>query len=111
MINLLELPAGNTEKVFEKLDILSFAFFASGLAALSVFLVQGRILWWTTQWLGYPLIISVVAIAIALWIETHRKNPMLQVRWMRSRNIVAFMITGAVMRILLSEQSVGTEAK
>jgi len=49
-----------------------------------------------------------VAITIALWIETHRKNPMLQVRWMRSRNIVAFMITGAVMRILLSEQSVGT---
>ncbi|MGO3640537.1 MAG: MFS transporter, partial [Psychrobacter sp.] len=41
------------------------------------------------------------------WIETHRKNPMLQVRWMRSRNIIAFMITGAVMRILLSEQNVG----
>ena len=29
-------------------------------------------------------------------IETHRKNPMLQVRWMRSRNIIAFMVTGAV---------------
>ena len=43
MINILELPAGVTEKVFEKLDILSFVFFASGLAALCVFLVQGRI--------------------------------------------------------------------
>ena len=107
LINILELPPGNTEKVFEKLDILSFAFFATGLAALSVFLVQGRILWWTTPWLSYPLIISVATIAIALWIETHRKNPMLQVRWMRSRTIIAFMITGAVMRILLSEQSVG----
>ena len=32
---------------------------------------------------------------------------MLQVRWMRSRNIIAFMVTGAVMRILLSEQTVG----
>ena len=32
---------------------------------------------------------------------------MLQVRWMRSRTMIAFMITGAVMRILLSEQSVG----
>ena len=107
LINLLELPPGNTEKVFEKLDILSFTFFASGLAALSVFLVQGRILWWTTPWLSYPLIIAVVTIAIALWIETHRKNPMLQVRWMRSRTIIAFMITGATMRILLSEQNVG----
>ena len=107
LINILELPPGNTEKVFEKLDIVSFAFFASGLAALAVFLVQGRILWWTTPWLSYPLIIAVITISIALWIETHRKNPMLQVRWMRSRNIIAFMITGAVMRILLSEQSVG----
>lgn len=107
LINLLELPPGNTEKVFEKLDIVSFGFFASGLAALSVFLVQGRIQWWTTPWLSYALIIATVTIAIALWIETHRKNPMLQVRWMRSRNIIAFMITGAAMRILLSEQSVG----
>ncbi|MBU5615720.1 MFS transporter [Psychrobacter sp. TAE2020] len=107
LINILELPAGITEKVFEKLDILSFAFFASGLAALCVFFVQGRIQWWSTPWLSYPLIIAVITISIALWIETHRKNPMLQVRWMRSRNIIAFMITGATMRILLSEQSVG----
>ncbi|MBK3393015.1 MFS transporter [Psychrobacter sp. M9-54-1] len=107
LINILELPPGNTEKVFEKLDFLSFAFFASGLAALAVFLVQGRIQWWTTPWLSYPLIIALVTISIVLWIETHRKNPMLQVRWMRSRNIIAFTITGAVMRILLSEQNVG----
>lgn len=107
LINILELPPGNTEKVFEKLDFVSFGFFASGLAALAVVLVQGRILWWTTPWLVYPLMIAIVGISIALWIETHRKNPMLQVRWMRSRNIIAFMITGAVMRILLSEQNVG----
>lgn len=108
LINLLELPPGKTDKVFEKLDILSFTFFAGGLAALCVFLVQGRITWWTTPWLSYPLIIALIGISTALWIETHRKSPMLQVRWMRSRNIIAFMITGAVMRILLSEQSVGT---
>ncbi len=107
LINILELPTGNTEKVFEKLDFVSFGFFASGLAALAVVLVQGRILWWTTPWLVYPLMIAIVGISIALWIETHRKNPMLQVRWMRSRNIIAFMVTGAVMRILLSEQNVG----
>ncbi|MGO2996996.1 MAG: MFS transporter [Moraxellaceae bacterium] len=107
LINILELPPGITEKVFEKLDFLSFAFFASGLAALAVVLVQGRILWWTTPWLSYPLMIAIVGIGTALWIETHRKNPMLQVRWMRSRNIIAFTITGAVMRILLSEQNVG----
>ena len=107
LINILELPPDNTEKVFEKLDIISFSFFASGLAALAVFLVQGRIQWWTTPWLSYPLIIAIVTISIALWIETHRKNPMFQVRWMRSRTIIAFMITGALLRILLSEQTVG----
>ena len=107
LINLLQLPPGNVQQVFEKLDIVSFGLFGSGLAALSVFLVQGRVLWWSTPWLGYPLLIAILAISTALWIETHRKNPMLQVRWMRSRNIIAFMITGALMRILLSEQTVG----
>lgn len=106
-INLLELPPGMTEKVFEKLDIVSFALLATGLAALAVFLVQGRILWWDTPWLSIPLIIALVAISAGLWLETHRKTPMLQVRWMRSRNIIAFAVTGALMRLLLSEQTVG----
>ncbi|WP_131669116.1 MFS transporter [Psychrobacter pygoscelis] len=107
-MNLLELPPGITQKVFEKLDFLSFALLAIGLASLAVFLVQGRILWWDTPWLGFPLMIALVTITTGLWIETHRKNPMLQVRWMRSRTILAFMITGAMLRLLLSEQTVGT---
>lgn len=107
-INLLELPPGMTEKVFERLDIVSFGLLTVGLAALSVFLVQGRILWWDTQWLSIPLMIAMFSIGTGLWIETHRSNPMLQVRWMRSRTILAFMITGAMLRLLLSEQTVGT---
>ncbi|MDO5769012.1 MAG: MFS transporter [Psychrobacter sp.] len=106
-INLLELPPGMTEKVFEKLDIVSFGLLATGLASLSVFLVQGRILWWDTPWLSLPLMIALITISAGLWLETHRKTPMLQVRWMRSRTIIAFMITGATMRLLLSEQTVG----
>lgn len=107
-INLLELPPGITQKVFEKLDFLSFGLLATGLAALAVFLVQGRILWWDTPWLGFPLMTALVMITAGLWLETHRKSPMLQVRWMRSRTILAFMVTGAMLRLLLSEQTVGT---
>lgn len=107
-INLLELPPGMTEKVFEKLDALSFGLLMVGLASLAVFLVQGRILWWDTQWLSLPLMIAMLSLGAGLWIETHRKNPMLQVRWMRSRTILAFMVTGAMLRLLLSEQTVGT---
>ena len=106
-INLLDLPPGKTEKVFEKLDFVSFGFIATGLAALAVFLVQGRILWWDTPWLSVPLMIAFICISVGLWLETHRKTPMLQVRWMRSRTIIAFMITGAALRLLLSEQTVG----
>jgi hypothetical protein len=106
-ISLLDLPQGMTEKVFEKLDFVSFGFIAIGLAALAVFLVQGRILWWDTPWLSLPLLIAFICISIGMWIETHRKKPMLQVRWMRSRTIIAFMITGAAVRLLLSEQTVG----
>ena len=106
-ISLLDIPPGITEKVFEKLDIISFGLLATGLAALAVFLVQGRILWWDTPWLSVPLMIAVVSLGTGFWIETHRKTPMLQVRWMRSRTILAFMLTGAMVRLLLSEQTVG----
>lgn len=51
--------------------------------------------------------IALVSLGTGFWIETHRKTPMLQVRWMRSRTILAFMLTGAMVRLLLSEQTVG----
>lgn len=107
-VRWLHLPPGETADVFEWLDLPSFGLFALGVAMLCAFLVQGRVLGWGTPWLGAALAAAIVCIGISLLIETRRSRPMLMVRWMSSRQILAFAFTGAMLRILLSEQTVGT---
>src|SRR3546814_2306382 len=50
---------------------------------------------------------SVVLIGAACLIEHYRANPMLQTRWMGSRDLVKFALTGALVRVLTSEQNFG----
>lgn len=107
LVNILTLPPGQTVAAFEKLDLLTFPMFASGIALLCAFLVQGRIQWWTTPWLGAALAAAIVLIGMAVLIESNRKNPMLQIGWMTSREIVSFALVAAMVRVLLSEQNFG----
>jgi hypothetical protein len=69
--------------------------------------VQGRIIWWSTPWLGGALAASVVLIGTAFLIEHYRRNPMLHTRWIGSRNLIKFALTGALVRVLTSEQNFG----
>lgn len=107
LVNILQLPPGETIKSFEKLDLLTFPMLATGVGLLCAFLVQGRIQWWSTPWLGGALAASVVLIGTAFLIEHNRRNPMLQTRWMGSRDLVKFALTGALVRVLTSEQNFG----
>jgi hypothetical protein len=71
-------------------------------------LVQGRIVWWTTPWIGYATALSILLIGAAMLIEHNRANPLLNTRWMGSRAVLRFAAVAAVMRILLSEQNYGS---
>ena len=52
---LLKLPPGDRFKTFEKLDFLTFAILASGVALLCAVLSLGRIDWWLeAPWIGWP---------------------------------------------------------
>lgn len=107
-VALLRLPPSETMRVIEPLDFLTFALLAPGIALLSAVLIQGRIVWWSTPWLGWALAASVVLIGTALLIEHYRANPLLNTRWMGSRDVLRFALVAAVMRLLLSEQSFGS---
>ncbi len=107
LVNLLRLPPGETIRSFEWLDLVTFPLLASGIGLLCAFLVQGRIQWWDTPWLGGALAAAIVLIGAAFLIEHNRANPMLHTRWMVSRNVIAFAFTGALVRVLLSEQNFG----
>lgn len=106
-VSLLRLPPSERIAAFEPLDFLTFALFAPGMALLCGVLVQGRIQWWTTPWIGYALAGSILLIGAALIVEHNRANPLLNTRWMGSAGVLRFAVIAATMRVLLSEQSFG----
>ncbi|WP_064576345.1 MFS transporter [Cupriavidus gilardii] len=107
-VALLRLPPSERIRAFEKLDFLTFALFAPGMALLCAVLSQGRILWWTeAAWLGYALCGAVALITAALWIEHNRANPLLNTRWLSSRAMLRFALVAIAVRVLLSEQAYG----
>ncbi len=103
----LPLPPGQRSNALSWLDVLSFLLFAGGVALLCAFLVQGRIVWWSTPWLGYLLAGGIALTGTALLIESRRKEPMLDLSWMAMPQIVVFGFTAALVRLLTSEQTVG----
>lgn len=107
-VALLRLPPSERIEAFEPLDFLTFALLAPGMALLCAVLVQGRIVWWTTPWLGYATAAAILLIGAALLIEHHRANPLLNTRWMRTRNVLRFIAIVAIIRVLLSEQNYGS---
>ena len=107
LVNILQLPQGETIRSFGKLDLVTFPLLAVGVGLLCAFFVQGRIVWWSTPWLGATLAAAILLIGIAFLIEHNRANPMLHTRWMGSSDLLKFALTGAAVRVLLSEQSFG----
>lgn len=107
MVYLLRLPPGVRKKTFEPLDLPSIALFVIGVAALCAFLIQGRIQWWDTPWLGYALVVAIAGLGGCFLIEANRKTPMLDLSWLSSRSILALALIGATVRILVAEQGFG----
>jgi len=105
---LLKLPPGIHIKVFEPLDFLTFALMAPAVAMIVAVLAQGYTRWWfDTEWLAWLLIAAVLMLSVALFIEHHRANPLLQTRWLMTGPTIRFMIGAFLIRFLTSEQTVG----
>lgn len=104
----LKLPPSDRIRVFEKLDFLTFSLFAPGMALLCVVLTFGRLLWWTeTPWIGICLAISIVLITAAWAIEHHRKNPLINTRWLSSGKILGLALAVMLIRVIYTEQTTG----
>lgn len=107
LVNVLPLPQGIKIRAFNIYDMISFPLLAVGVGLLCVFFVQGRIVWWPTPWLGGVLALSVVLIGAAFLIEHNRLHPMLETRWMASSDLIKLALSGALVRVVLSEQNFG----
>jgi MFS family permease len=105
----LPLPPSERMKVFEKGDAVSIALLVPGMALLIAVLSQGRIEWWTSRpWMGYALACGVAMVAAAFIFEHFRRNPLINTRWLGTREIVRLISIAAAVRVLLSEQAFGS---
>jgi MFS family permease len=104
----LKLPPGDRFKAFRPTDFVTFALFAPGMALLCAALTFGRVLWWTSEpWIGVALALAIVLIVAAIAVEHNRRNPLLNLRWLTNGMIARLFIAMVLVRVVLSEQSVG----
>lgn len=103
----LPIPPGIHTNAFNRLDVLCFFLFAVGIAVICAFLVQGRTISWDIPWIGWLLVIGIVFIGTAILIESKRQSPIIDWHWLSTKQILTFGLIGAVVRMLISEQTVG----
>jgi MFS family permease len=104
----LKLPPGDRFRAFRRTDFVTFALFAPGVALLCAALTFGRVLWWTQEpWVGVALASSVFLIVAAIAVEHSRRNPLLNLRWLTNGMIARLFLAMMLVRVVLSEQSVG----
>jgi len=104
----LKLPPGDRFNTFEKLDFLTFALFAPGMALLVAAIGLGRTVWWLeAPWVGMAIVGGIFLLTTAFIIEHYRKNPLLNTRWLSSAAMLRFFLVMMLVRIVLSEQGIG----
>ena len=102
----LRLPPTTRQKAFEPLDFVTFVLFASSMALFSAVLGLGRIVWWANAaWIGWALIAAIPLFCAAIAVEHNRANPLLNIKWLASADIVRFAVVTIMARIVLSEQT------
>ncbi len=108
LVYVLPLASPPRAKVISSLDVVSYIFLAVALGCFAVAFTVGRLYWWTEAvWLAWILIGGIAAAAVHAMIELNRKNHLIDIRWLTSREILH--LTGALMvsRLVLSEQTSG----
>lgn len=105
-IYLLPLTPPPRVKVIEKLDIASYLLIAVGFGSGAAVLVLGRQYWWLeAPWIGELLVVMIGALTIAAVIELNREKPLIDLRWLFSREIMHFAAVLVLFRLILAEQT------
>ena len=105
-IYLLPLTPVPRARVIEKLDIASYLFIAIGFGSGAVILVTGRTYWWMeAQWIGELLVVMIGALTIAAVLELNREKPLIDLRWLVSREVLHFAAVLVLFRLMLAEQT------
>jgi MFS family permease len=108
VVYLLPLTPIVHTKVLRTLDFVSYPLIALSFGLLAVVLTLGRYYWWLeAPWLGWCLAASILSLGLAVAIEAQREAPLLNVRWLMSREILHLAAIMLIFRLVLSEQTAG----
>jgi len=106
-VGALRLPPAERLCVFERLDVLTFVLMGGGLALLAAVLGLGRWEgWFQAPWIGAALGVAMAALVAAGAIETRRRTPLLNLRWLGRGDVARFAVAVFLARIVLAEQDV-----
>ena len=95
-------------QVFEPLDFVSYVLIAIGLGSIAVTATVGPYDWWLeARWIGWTLAVGIAALSAAGMIELNRSNPLVDLRWILSPQILHFAGILLLFRLILSEQTSG----
>ncbi|WP_198670441.1 MFS transporter [Oceanicella sp. SM1341] len=111
LIYLLPLASPPRARVLSWLDFISYGFVAVALGSIAVVCTMGRSYWWAeAPWLGWLLAAGIACATVCALIELNRQNPLLDIRWLASPEMLHFAGVLLLFRLILSEQSSGAVA-
>ena len=88
--------------------MVSYLLIAVGFGLIAMVMTLGRAYWWLeAPWLGVMLAGGIISVTCAAVIELNRESPLLDIRWLASREVLHFTAALLVFRIVLSEQTSG----
>ncbi|EJF78496.1 hypothetical protein MCO_00680 [Bartonella sp. DB5-6] len=93
-------------KVIQKLDWVSYSLIAFGLGLNAVIMSVGTLYWWyEAPWIGWGLALAVLSLVTATILELNREKPLIDLRWLFSKEMVQSVILLLVFHVFLLERS------
>ncbi|WP_375620031.1 MULTISPECIES: MFS transporter [unclassified Bartonella] len=93
-------------KVIQKLDWISYGLIALGLGLNAVIMSVGILYWWyEAPWIGWGLALAIFSLVIAIIIELNREKPLIDLRWIFSKEMVQSVFILLIFHVFLLERS------
>lgn len=93
-------------KVIQKLDWVSYSLIAFGLGLNAVIMSVGKLYWWyEAPWIGWGLALAILSLVTAIILELNREKPLIDLRWLFSKEMLQSVLILLVFHVFLLERS------
>ncbi|WP_336276659.1 MFS transporter [Bartonella sp. CB178] len=102
----LPLTPVKRSKVIAKLDWVSYGLIAFGLGLNAVIMSVGKLYWWyEVPWIGWGFVLVISFLVAAVVLELNREKPLIDFRWLFSKEMVQPVLILLAFRVFLLENS------